>query len=211
MWKSDRLVFRPPTGHPVPFLPSPSSKSLSARCWPVRYPFLAVPPPSLLRSCLAIPPGWLLATATGCALSRGLRSAIATTSVAESRPEPLPPSLLHTPSPAVLLLGLRPTAQPSVPAPCRLSSPLVLHQLPLAVNDAIASARTPVDAIVSPLVFRPGCHHTPTGPFLRPLRTIPCGGPSVPRPWQFGRMRHKRIAPEPFCAPTVPLVYILLS
>jgi len=123
MWKSDRLVFRPPTGHPVPFLPSPSSKSLSARCWPVRYPFLAVPPPSLLRSCLAIPPGWLLATATGCALSRGLRSAIATTSVAESRPEPLPPSLLHTPSPAVLLLGLRPTAQPSVPAPCRLSSP----------------------------------------------------------------------------------------
>jgi len=77
MWKSDRLVFRPPTGHPVPFLPSPSSKSLSARCWPVRYPFLAVPPPSLLRSCLAIPPGWLLATATGCALSRGLRSAIA--------------------------------------------------------------------------------------------------------------------------------------
>jgi len=166
MWKSDRLVFRPPTGHPVPFLPSPSSKSLSARCWPVRYPFLAVPPPSLLRSCLAIPPGWLLATATGCALSRGLRSAIATTSVAESRPEPLPPSLLHTPSPAVLLLGLRlpPWSSVSVaPSSTRATEP---HQLPLAVNDAIASARTPVDAIVSPLVFRPGCHH---GPSVRSL------------------------------------------
>jgi len=171
MWKSDRLVFRPPTGHPVPFLPSPSSKSLSARCWPVRYPFLAIPPPALLRSCLAIPPGWLLATATGCALSRGLRSAIATTSVAESRPEPLPPSLLHTPSPAVLLLGLRLPPWSSTSCHWQSTTPLrqPAHQWmpssPLWSSVPVATTAPPYDPLrraisPTPLAVRDDASHT---------------------------------------------------